>query len=309
MLLFTVSREPFWFLDLPREIRDRICENVLDVKEPPKNTTGLYEIPEEINMMRYDIEPQLLRTCRSICTEGTYIMRETNLFISVKVKLPGAEMSRPLALKQVPIKPVNRENLEYFKGFVMSHEIKLHDDWQGRTFVLLCRDLGLFCRALSDYRRFITSHDELVSHTITLVNPYESDDPTMAQTFHSRKLQEKLVAPYRKELHAFNRFTFGGSIAASLKTIAEREVASPLIEDPDAILREMEALKLEGNEYFRLKDLTNSSESWCKACMRLDRAMAGITGRQLRETGGVAFINRAAELYFEQVKVFFPVVS
>jgi len=140
---------PFRFLDLPDEIRNKICDNVLCSVEPrPKegyespiaNKLRLFkeEPPAYVTYLRHRIEPQILRTCRPIYKEGIYIMRKT----SILPYMPIVHDEEPCQRFQTPC----------------------HGSWDRysrsgnpRSFIILHRDLGRFCNALAEYKIFKAS--------------------------------------------------------------------------------------------------------------------------------------------------------
>jgi hypothetical protein len=302
---------PFRFLDLPGEIRDKIYAIILCSVEARKPTSTeayesnpsgateeFHETPSELTHLRHNIEPQILRTCRSIYSEANYVMRRTNLFIKIIVHIPFEEISQLLILKMIPILKIDRNKIKKVKGFVMSHEITSPVPHKGVAFLILHRDLDVFCKGLVDYKYLITRHDDIVSHIVTLVDPCESKTLPNSPIFYSRKLQEMLIAPYRK-LRGFPRFQIKGDIPNDLSRAAIAEITRSLAADPEAFLLELEELKAKGNEFFRLGNGTMASENWAQALMKIIRLTMSKEGRQMRETGGEEFLNRISDLKFD----------
>ncbi|KAF8856025.1 hypothetical protein BDZ45DRAFT_484646 [Acephala macrosclerotiorum] len=300
----SASDTPFRFLDLPREIRDRIYDIILSVpehKQPEREEAGLYDIPHEVTKLRCNVETQILQTCRKIYSEAEYIMRETNLFIKVTVRFLFEEILPVLIAERLPILRIPPKKVKYFKGSVLSHEITVLAPIQekAKTFVFLYRDLERFCKALANAQWQVSRHDEMVSHVVTLVDPYAGEKTSNLQTFYSRKLQEKLIAPYRAELRGFPHFKFKGAIASDLKKTAETEITRPVTLDPKDVLVEVEELKTQGNSCFRNGDRRGASEYWAQALMKMERVMGGKAGQRLQDAGGVPFLNSMAALTFD----------
>jgi hypothetical protein len=301
----------FRFLDLPGEIRDKIYAIILCSVEARKPTSTeayesnpsgateeFHETPSKLTHLRHNIEPQILRTSRSIYSEANYVMRRTNLFIKIIVHIPFEEISQLLILKKIPILKIDRNKIKKFKCFVMSHEITSPVPQKGVAFLILYRDLDVFCKGLTDYKYLITRDDDIVSHIVTLVDPCESKSLPNSPIFYSRKLQEMLIAPYRT-LRGFPRFQIKGDIPQDLSRAAIAEITQSPAADPDAFLLELEELKAKGNEFFRVGNGTMASESWAQALMKIFRLMMSKEGRQMRETGGEEFINRISALKFD----------
>lgn len=273
---------PFRFSDLPSEIRNKIYTIILctvDVIESDEIGVGLHKVPDEITMLRHSIETEILRTCRTVYAEANYVMRKTNLFIRVTVKIPFYQLSPSIIAKRLPILPISREKANGFKGFVMSHEITPRDAAQeGRTFAILFRDMDRWCSLLSDAKWKIDRFEEQYAHVVTLVDPYDDAFMPDSPTFYSRTLQEKLIAPYRAKLRGFPHFEIKGTIPHDLSRAALSDISRSPADDPESILDELEGRKAKGNEFFRAGNGELASENWCQGLMKIRRVTGGAAG-------------------------------
>ena len=295
---------PFRFLDLPSELRNKIYSIILCSFEPqpPLDFTGFLEAPTEVLYLRHSIEPQILRTCRLIYNEASYIMARTNLFVKITITIPFHEICPILKVRRLPILHSNQILLKSLKPFVMSHEIVRRVDDQESpmtpwTFVILHRDLDRFCDGLANYQYVIKQHDELVSHIITLVDHSQNGPHT--SELNSQRFQEILIAPYRDKLRGFPRFTIKGVIADDLAVAAMAQITRPRAEDPELILSELEEMKAKGNDCYQQGYSRMASEHWARALHKMNRLMNGSSGKRLREAAGIDFVNRMAALYFD----------
>jgi hypothetical protein len=230
--LFLKSSKPFRFRDLPGEIRNKIYENILCSVVPREETSEegyksqrpdklrLFEEdwqrPTKITYLRHSIEPQILRTCRSVYDEGTYIMRKTNCFVKVTISLADHDLE--FILRGIPILYTTRKRAKNFKHPIMVHEITASVPERTRSFIILQRDLRLFCKGLEEYNLLTPEYNAF--HNLTLVDPYESQPLPGAPKFLSRKLQDLLLAPYRK-LRGFPLFTIKGAVEKDLSRDTE----------------------------------------------------------------------------------------
>jgi hypothetical protein len=294
----------FRFLDLPGELRNKIYSIILCSFEPraPLNMTASFQAPKGVLYLRHNIESQILRTCRLIYNEASYIMAKTNLLVKVTITFPPDEIVPILRFMRCPILPSNQIVLQNLKTFVMSHEIIKRVDDQDLfmtpwTFVLLHRDLDRFCEGLADHLYVIKQHDELVSHIITLVDHSQNGPHTLEP--YSQKFLEMLLAPYRDKLRGFPRFTIRGAITDDLAAATMAQVTGPRAEDPELVLSELEELKAKGNDSYGQGDVRMANEHWSRALMKINRLMNGSLGERLREAGGLDFVNRMIALHFD----------
>jgi hypothetical protein len=229
-------------------------------------------------------------------------MAKTNLLVKFTTTIPFHVIRPILKIKRVPMLALDQIRLNSLKSFVMSHEIiKSVNDQETPMapwcFVLLHRDLDMFCEGLANFQYMIKQHDELVSHIITLVEPFQDGPPT--SELYSQKFQEMLIAPYRAKLRGFPRFTIQGAISENLAAAAMAQITRSRMEDPGLVLSDLEELKTKGNDSFRTGDKRMASEHWSRALLNINRLMNSSSGEKLREAGGPGFVNRMMALYFD----------
>jgi hypothetical protein len=303
--------EPFRFLDLPGEIRNKIYENVLCSVVPREQTSKEgYEIhradklrlfeeepPNYITYLRHSIEPQILRTCRSVYDEATYIMRKTNCFVKVTIRIPDHDLE--YILRGIPILYTTRNRTNGFKQPIMIHEIVDMSAFpeRERSFIILHRDLGLFCKGLAEYNILKPDNDSF--HDLKLVDPYESQPLPDAPKFLTRKLQESLLAPYRK-LRGFSHFTIKGAVAKDLGRATVSEITGSWIgTDPELVIAELSELKSKGNDFFRAGATELASNTYQLGVKKVISLVHTPERKRIRRIGGPDFVNRVASLLFD----------
>ncbi|KAF5875784.1 uncharacterized protein Bfra_011546 [Botrytis fragariae] len=92
------------FQDLSGEIRNTIYELLLyDFKEVlvPCQFPDLLS-PYQVAIARHHIHPQILRKCRQVYQEGTYLMRKKNLFIRFECEVSPYQITLALLEIEVP---------------------------------------------------------------------------------------------------------------------------------------------------------------------------------------------------------------
>ncbi|KUJ23463.1 uncharacterized protein LY89DRAFT_183206 [Mollisia scopiformis] len=316
-LPYRPSAKPFPFLDLPREIRDKIYGELLTVAEPLHPTQKPTNSVEEeannrpkTNRRRFNIETQILQTCHSIKAEAESILLKSNLYIKIRSRVLimecGHIMNRNFTLA-VKLEP---KYYRHFKSFVVSHVINLSKPLQEDlstwcTYIILYRDLERFCSAIAKGCPEHMRHRDLMSHIVTICDPSAGSLVPDHEPFFSRGLQEKLMAPYRAALRDVPHFTIKGAIPQDLKFAAEQEIKRPFPLDPESVIREVEHLKAEGHLYFHSSRLFfhdptgGASEYWNEALTKIQRVMQDDNCQGIRERGGLQFLNRLSALSFD----------
>lgn len=277
--------EPFRFLDLPGEIRNKIygifltvatkarplCRNFWSVPGPGTDSEPDTASPEEfatdseeeeeeedssdqeINPSyeyKFGLETQILRTCRSIKAEAGYVLRQ-NLFVKLTFRV-GVVEELWFCHTGVPFIQLDLKHQKQFKLFVLSHQINAPDRLleKPRIYIFLHRDLDQFCTALSQHQPGIVQHRSLLSHVVTLRYPFAGSTPPGLESFFNTGLQENLVAPYRARLRDLPHFTVKGTIPQDLKLAIENEVLRPFPRDPAGVIHEVRKLTAEGIHFF-----------------------------------------------------------
>jgi hypothetical protein len=166
-------------------------------------------------------------------------MRKTNYFVKVAIRIADHDLE--FILRAIPILYTTRKRAKNFKHSIMVHEIIASISERTRSFIILQRDLGLFCKGLAEHS--LLTHDYNAFHNLTVVNWYESKSLPGASKFLSRKLQELLLAPYRR-LRGFPLFAIKGAVEQYLSRATVSEITSIGIGTvPELYLAELAELK------------------------------------------------------------------
>ncbi|KAJ8064298.1 hypothetical protein OCU04_006644 [Sclerotinia nivalis] len=256
-------------------------------------------------------------------------MRKMNLFVKFEYDLSLYPVIVTIIKMKVPIFIADPNYLKNFKGTVMTHQMcyRKSPEVQNRfrpltpnatSIIILGRHLHHLLVGLSAVRWEIHFHDDWLEHSVTLTDPYEiqeskgffaslagffSTKPKEVEPFFTRKLQEKLIAPYRAILKAFPHFTFKGTIPEDLKIIASSEITLlPAIYDPDQVrmfLDNISNIKGQGAYLFNEGSMSSANGRWEYCRQTIEYGLAGDRGKRLRKSGGVKLMNSLAEIYFD----------
>lgn len=202
-----MEREPFRFLDLPGEIRNRIYELILCSFEPapPSESLGkgliqiqsgrIQEVSTGICPAVHSIETTILCTSKQVHREAYDVMVKTNQFMHVRTT--DISMSELLVGSQVPIVTLDRAHAEQFQGYVLRIDLSaipggwvdeydpedvdmetegFDPDIHGRpaghgphfSFMILGRDWDAFCHMLSEADIYVDSFSSNVKITLFL---------------------------------------------------------------------------------------------------------------------------------------------
>jgi hypothetical protein len=212
-------------------------------------------------------------------------MRKTNCFVKVTISLADHELE--FILRGIPILYTTRKRAKDFTHPVMVHEITASVPERTRSFIVLQRDLGLFCKGLTEHN--LMTHEYNAFHNLTLVDPYVSQPFPEAPKFLSRKLQELLLAPYRK-LRGFPLFTIKGAVEKDLSRVAVSEITSTGVgTDLELYLAELAELKSKGNDSFRAGAYQLAVNAYQQAITKILSLGRTAEGERLQEIGGPDF--------------------
>ncbi|THV55432.1 hypothetical protein BGAL_0008g00160 [Botrytis galanthina] len=317
-------KKAFAFQDLSGELRNKIYELLLcDFEEVlvPCQFSDLPS-PDQVAVTRHHIHPQILRTCRQIYQEGTYLMRKKNLFIRFECEVSPYQITLALLEIKVPFLVPDPSTSRDFKGTVLTHKICYRNSKSrsqpNASFIVLARHIPNLCRALSTIRWRINLHDENVKHIVTLTDPYAKQisglsvlfesvsalfSPTIEiGSFLSRKQQEELIAPYRTYLKAFPNLEFNGIIPEDLQEFATSEIAfMPEVYSKDEIQIFEDNIKRmtdQGEIFLFANRYVKAIRIWSQCQELIFSQCSGKRGERLLKGLGEVSLNSVAEKLF-----------
>jgi hypothetical protein len=304
----------FRFLDLPREIRNKIYRVLLCTFAPV-----LTSIPiDKMNVhetLEHSIETAILRTSTQIHREAYDVMIKTNRFISVKsAGIPIRNLLNSLLIRPVM---VDEAALSAFEGYTLAvsilrkrdqraADIEGKVDLQPRSFMLLGRDLDSFCEVLSDGEVHMSGFSTGLAISITVAPMLRSTQQSqprykdsLIDFFSAEKTQQTLLRPFQTYLKGIKTIQVRGIVTDPVlaKRVTE-EIAQDQWTNEQKVLDEITAAKDRGNQYFREGNLKEACEAWQCAAEDVERVHGGSSWKGLVARGGQPFAASIAALYF-----------
>lgn len=320
---------PFIFKQLPFEIQDLILTRVLcDFPRPetsdPANDGRYIGEHSRLAEMPWEIDTRALRhPDPAVRARARRVMMVTNQFVYIKSE--SVNLLPLFHAAQVPIAALGvgkwaRSRIEELSEFfILTHQIErvggigssitsTANPW-GRTreslqklslvgrhvppvqeFVILRRDLALFCRALdgadSGYHHF----GECSTHTLTVHGPF---DDIMTENIPILD-PSNFLQPYKEILRGFENFTIQGRIRwHTARTIEKKVQGPPATPQPEQIIEDVIRQMGQADEE-KAKRPIQAAHTYAKASQGLETLYSkGI----LHEEGCRAALPRLAELF------------
>ena len=300
------SSEQFRFLDMPREIRNKIYRNLLCSFASAPVTVTDPELPHA----EHDNSTSILLASKQIHKEAYDTMVKTNRF--VRVTSPGGfPLLSLLNHLRVPVVAVGRESSQ-FKGYVLSvsfscpkHIAAEYEDSHLNTdpcsLMLLGRDIDRFCETLMDGDVYVPGFGMHIAIKIavapgSILEPLPYKEPV--SDFFSETTQQALLKPFCDRLRGFKKVKVRGLVDRDVAEAAEQAMAQNTASDPEAVLAKYQNEKDEGQVLYKAKKLEDAWLKWQDAALEIEQLRVNSSWEQLTEQGGIPFVSRLAEIYF-----------
>ncbi|KAF2650457.1 hypothetical protein K491DRAFT_782605 [Lophiostoma macrostomum CBS 122681] len=283
------TRKPFRFLDLPREIRDKIYQDLLCTFHPPGQETIHGDIPLELYQHFYytsTVHPAILRVNKQIYREAYDIMVKTNRFIHVKQHgfIPTIR-----DLEKYTKRMICRDECMFygFRGCALEVDVVLEGEgWYTDVFqrtrddnkytkeaMILAEDVDGLLHTLEHLHAPRVGNTLAITLTVApgmQTNLASSKEDV--QPYFSTDFQETLLRPFRNRLRGVQSVKVCG-VDKQLAKAVQADIAQNKWTEHIKVLADLQAGKGRGNE------LT----SWPGLCA----------------DGGKPFVDSIAELFLQ----------
>ena len=247
----------FRFLNLPREIRDKIYGILLCTFPPPESVT------KGTMLSKKDLHPNILRVNRQVYEESYDVILKKNRFVLVS---SGGGIHFAMMCKQhgVPTLAFDvyedegeesdddaaKHVLSNFCGFAMAVTLRnTNQNWREELepsellkrccVMVLFRDLDLLCKAIMKGDDRIPTYKRDIALNIFLglavQNPPFQIEPPVTY-FLSDAVLEELVASFRRHIREMPQTTFSGVVTQKIIDDSMADFSKDRFSDPDALV-------------------------------------------------------------------------
>lgn len=302
------AKGPFRFLDLPRELRDKVYQNLLCSFAPPRDAaTNRQSCPQYTST----VHPAILRCNKQIHREAYDIMVKTNRFIHVKLHGDIHNVQVLLeAMERGTRRIISRNNwaIEHFPGFVLEVDIVLEGKGWPRPeenhaieshAMILSEEVSNLLGTLELIHRPRKQLTLAISLTVApgMDTKLASYKESLQPFFSSERIQESLLRPFRNMLHGVQSIKVAGT-GKQLAKAVEADIAQHKCTDHKQFLASLKAAGKQGIELFERNDLGAAIEVWEHMIHAITLIHNSSSWPVLCASGGIPFAASIADSLF-----------
>lgn len=317
--------KPFRFLDLPRELRDLICKELVQVKLTSNESRAKGHGDWKQRSMYGDHRRgyphlQILRLSRKVHAEARYVFLQENLFIRFVTTMSLAEIEQ--LFKGMQFCAQGEKSLN-FKGVVADcsaintdiQETGIQRLLDGRPVnvpifqcIIPFSQLPLLCRHILRVARETPNYHKKFHHAVTLQDPYAnsteggSTDSLVPRSFYSTKVQKKLLTEFRcafKEL--FPKFEVHGNVSGALRDATIADITVVRHRNPMKVLASLDSIKERSKKLYREKHYKQGRSAYRELEFEIKKMHETFIGDEVAKVGGLNFRNELAKMRFENL--------
>lgn len=238
---------------------------------------------------------------RQIHDEAYNTMVKTNSFVCIKSG-SGIPIEMTMLGLRIPVVSTDRVAIDRFKGYAISIQMtvgefgdaaEIEQDWPPGDYMLLARDLDLFCQALTDVDLFREGVTKNLEMTIT-IGPSERSPPA---DFYTDKTQKYLLQPFRRRIRALKGITVQGRVSPDLAKVTRSAILADAA-DPERMIEDLVEEKDTGTRHFRERNYDEALTIWLDAASEVEKIHESGSWATLVARGGPTFLNALSEAYY-----------
>lgn len=238
---------------------------------------------------------------RQIHAEAYDTMVKTNCFVCIESG-SGIPTDMTMLGLRIPVVSTNKVAIDQFKGYAASIQMtvgefgnstEIAQRWPPESYMLLARDLDLFCQALSDvdlYREGVTKNLEMTIN----IGSYERSPPV---DFYTEKTQKYLLQPFRRRVRALKDVTVQGRVSPELATVTKSEILADAA-NPEKMIADLVEGKESGARHYRERKYDDALTIWLDAASEVEKIHKSGSWAALVTRGGPNFLDSLSEAYF-----------
>lgn len=309
---------PFRFLDLPREIRDKIYRILLcSFASPPEDVYLSHMIERLYNFVEIglSVETSILRTCKDVYYEAYDVMIKTNRFVHVK-STGGIPLVYMVNCREIPVVTAHVEHIKKFNGYVldvsMGSQMRIASPVVSEgtadiysispvSFVILYRELDSLCKAIADCDLLVPGFRPNIALSInvgSLLTEKQTPRNNSFRDFFSEATQKDLLRPFRDNFRGLQNVKIGGAVSRDVANATREEMALAAQIDGKKLLEDTRAAKESGNTCFQNHLYEPACNIWQNTIKRIEDAHRSSAWEGITKEGGRALVSSIAEIYF-----------
>ncbi|KAK7749238.1 hypothetical protein SLS62_008317 [Diatrype stigma] len=256
------------------------------------------------------VNAAILRTSKIVYREAYDIIVKTNRFVCVT--LPRfTDFHYLVDGWRIPIVTTNDVCIRQFRGYVLS--ITIPTEFAPATFsipsaapqakpfrfIVLFRDLHLFCGRLASRRVYLGSPEARIEMTVTvapmLTEPHITPRYDHFEGFFSEKTQQDLLQPLRR-IRGLEAVEVRGAVSRSIATVIEDSLTRGQWTDANEVLDDVTAAIGFGEACLSENNLLTASEVWFETLYSFRTINASVYD-SLQGEDRQGFLHKLAEQY------------
>ena len=300
------GQQPFRFLDLPGELRNKVYTLLLSARDAVTDTkVG----PLELCRTKHNIEPTILRTSRQVHREAYEVMVKSSRFVCIESVSP-LPLRSMVSAQHVPVVARDAGRISQFHGCVMKLTLRTRypvtsvgGEYIMAPTSLMIRgnDLESFCQGIMCAGTHCPDFSDAIVIDVHLAPVLEyaaSGDRDSWAEFFSESTQEGLLAPLRK-LHNMDRLSITGHVSKELANSVILDArADEWGSEPKKVVDKLLADKAEANQAYNSAHHERAAGMWANVGLKINRLWRSSSCDFLVSRGGQAFVDKLAETLF-----------